>query len=556
MRPLAWLSVLVGVLSLLPTAISIRFSLGHLSFIAGGGRSAGLIASVAVGLGLIAVARGLARGKRRAWAIATLLFAAAAVVHLIHGPDPITVLLSVAMLVALIWFRDDFRAHSDPGSLQQAVVFVPVYLAGVFLFTWITLLAERAHVSPGLSFAGIAETAYKGMIGLDGPYSYGRKVFADFFELSLILLGVAGLLTFLFLLLRTFVQADPPSPERRRKAEAIVREWGDDTLDYFALRRDKNYFFSSDGESLIAYLYVRGTAMVAADPIGPPADTARTVDEFLAFCAGRGWRVAFFAVRESDAEIYRDRGMHTIYLGDEAILHCDEFDLDGGGMKAVRAAVKHVGKDHEFELIAETEAGPELIAELNEISEEWRQGAPERGFTMELGEDVEGANSDFVIAIARKGGRVEGFLRFVPVYGERPGYSLDLMRRRPDSANGITEYLIAEAALALGARGFKRLSLNFAAWGRLLDSAEDAGLSGRLQRLMAKGLNPFFQIQSLRDFNQKFDPEWVPRSVVIDDVSDLPRLALLYASVEGFLEVPVLSTVLEPPIRQRVDAGG
>jgi len=558
LRTLAWLSVLVGLLSLLPTATSIRFSLGHFSFIAGGGRSAGLIASVAVGLGLIAVARGLARGKRRAWAIATVLFAAAAVVHLVHGPDPVTVLLSAAMLVALIWFRDDFRAQGDPGSIQQALLFVPAYLIGVFLFTWITLFAERAHVSPDLSFWGIVETAYKGMIGLDGPYSYGREVFADFFEISLIVLGVGGLLTFLYLFLRTFVQADPPSAERREHAEEIVRRWGDDTLDYFALRRDKNYFFSADGRSLIAYLYVRGTAMVAADPIGPPGEEGRTIDQFLAFCAERGWRVAFFAVREADAELYRERGMHTIYLGDEAVLHCDEFCLDGAGMKAVRTAVKHVGKGHSFELIAETEAGPELIAELNEISEEWREGAPERGFTMELGEDVEGKQSDFVLAIAREkqGGRVAGFLRFVPVYGEEPGYSLDLMRRRPDSANGMTEYLIAEAALTLGARGFKRLSLNFAAWGRLLDSAEDAGLSARLQRLMAKGLNPFFQIQSLRDFNQKFDPEWVPRSVVIDDVSDLPRLAMLYASVEGFLEVPVLSRVLEPPIRQRVEATG
>jgi lysyl-tRNA synthetase len=556
LRSLAWLSVLVGLLSLLPTATSIRFSLGHFSFIAGEGRSAGLIASVAIGLGLIAVARGLSRGKRRAWAIATGLFAAAEVVHLIHGPDPITVLLSAAMLVALIWFRDDFRAQGDPGSIQQAFLFVPAYLVGVFLFTWITLFAERAHVSPDLSFWGIVETAYKGMIGLDGPYAYGREVFADFFEISLIVLGVAGLLILLYLVLRTFVQADPPSADRRARAEEIVRQWGDDTLDYFALRRDKNYFFSADGRSLIAYLYVRGTAMVAADPIGPPGEEARTLDEFLAFCAERGWRVAFFAVRESDAELYRGRGMHTIYLGDEAILHCDEFSLDGAGMKAVRAAVKHVEKGHSFELIAETEASPELIAELNEISEEWRKGAPERGFTMELGEQVEGRQPDFVIAIAREkqGGRVAGFLRFVPVYGAEPGYSLDLMRRRPDSTNGMTEYLIAEAALALGARGFKRLSLNFAAWGRLLDSAEDAGISGRLQRLMAKGLNPFFQIQSLRDFNQKFAPEWVPRSIVIDDVADLPRVAMLYASVEGFLELPVLSRVLEPPIRQRVEA--
>jgi lysyl-tRNA synthetase len=555
LRPLAWLSVLVAILSLLPTATSIRFDIGHFSFIEGGGRSAGLIASVAIGLGILAVARGLSRGKRRAWAIAVILFAAAAVVHLIHGPDPISVLLSAAMLGALIWFRQDFRAHGDPGSLLQAALFVPIYLLGVFAFTTITLFAEREHVTPDLTFWGNVETAYKGMVGLDGPYAYGREVFGDFFEITLIMLGVIGLLTFLYLLLRTFVQAEPPSAERRRKAEEIVRRWGDDTLDYFALRRDKSYFFSSDGRSLIAYLYVRGTAMVAADPIGPPQDTARTLDEFLAFCAKRGWRVAFFAVREADADLYKERGMHPIYLGDEAIVHPDKFTLEGAEMKAARTAVKHVAKDHDFELIAETEASQELIDELNEISAEWRDGSPERGFTMELGEEVGGTNPDFVIAIAKqRSGRVAGFLRFVPVYGSEPGYSLDLMRRRPDSANGMTEYLIAEAALALGSRGFQRLSLNFAAWGRLLDSAEGAGLTGKVQRLMAKGLNPFFQIQSLRDFNQKFDPEWVPRSIVIDDVSDLPRVAMLYASVEGFLDVPVLSRVLEAPLRQRVEA--
>ncbi len=553
---LAWSSVLVAIFSLLPTATSIRLSLGHLSFVHSGGRSAGLILSVAIGLGIIGVARGLSRGKRRAWTIAIVLFALAAVVHLVHGPDPISVLLSAAMLIALVWFRRDFRAQGDPGSLTQAVAFVPVYLLFVFVFTSITLFAERAHVTPDLSFWGNIETAYLGLIGLAGPYTYHRNVFHDFFETALLVLGILGLLSFLYLVFRTFVQAEPPTPERRHRAEEIVRRWGDDTLDYFALRRDKNYFFAADGQSLVAYLYVRGTAMVAADPIGPPGCEERTIDEFLAFCAERGWRVACFAVREADAETYRARGMHVIYLGDEAILRCDRFSLDGAGMKAVRSAVKHVEKAHTFELIAENEAAPELVAELNEISEEWRKGAPERGFTMELGEDVEGVNADFVLAIARdrKTERVEGFLRFVPVYGAEPGYSLDLMRRRPASANGMTEFLIARAAVGLGARGFKRLSLNFAAWGRLLDSAEDAGLSGRLQRLMAKGLNPFFQIQSLRDFNQKFGPEWVPRSVVIDDLSDLPRIAMLYASVEGFLEVPVLSRVLEPPIRQRVEA--
>jgi lysylphosphatidylglycerol synthetase-like protein (DUF2156 family) len=275
------------------------------------------------------------------------------------------------------------------------------------------------------------------------------------------------------------------------------------------------------------------------------------LDEFLAFCRERGWGVAFLAVREADAPLYRDRGMHVLYLGDEAILRCDTFALEGKAMKPVRDAVRRVGRDHTFELLRESDATPALVAELNAISAAWREGAEERGFTMELGEDVEGRDPDFLIALARDAhGEPAGFLRFVPAYGEDLGYSLDLMRRKPDSANGLTEFLIASAALELGRRGVRRLSLNFAAWGRLLDSAEDAGVAGRFERRVARGLNPYFQIQSLRDFNQKFGPQWLPRSIVIDDLGELPKVALLYASVEGFLDLPLVGRLFVPPVRR------
>ena len=87
---------------------------------------------------------------------------------------------------------------------------------------------------------------------------------------------------------------------------------------------------------MIAYAYVRGYAMVAADPIGPPEDMGEVLDEFLDFCDEEGWGVAFLAVREETTPVYRERGMHSLYLGDEAILHCREFTLEGAGMKAVR----------------------------------------------------------------------------------------------------------------------------------------------------------------------------------------------------------------------------
>ena len=181
--------------------------------------------------------------------------------------------------------------------------------------------------------------------------------------------------------------------------------------------------------------------MVAADPIGPPEEVGEALDEFLAYCAEQGWKAAFLAVREDATPMYRERGLHSLYLGDEAILHCRDFSLEGGDMKAVRSAVTRVGKDHRFELIKETDASRPLIDELNEISEEWRDGAEERGFTMG-GQDVEGTEEDFLLAIARETatgatGRAPDssacpLLRRRPRLLARPDAPPPRLRQRPD----------------------------------------------------------------------------------------------------------------------------
>ena len=94
---------------------------------------------------------------------------------------------------------------------------------------------------------------------------------------------------------------------------------------------------------------------------------------------------------------YEQRGLHGIYLGDEAIIHCDRFTLEGGEMKPVRSAVSRVGKRARFKLIRESDAGPELVRRLNEISAAGAGTSEERGFTMELGRDVEGDDPDFLL---------------------------------------------------------------------------------------------------------------------------------------------------------------
>jgi lysylphosphatidylglycerol synthetase-like protein (DUF2156 family) len=188
------------------------------------------------------------------------------------------------------------------------------------------------------------------------------------------------------------------------------------------------------------------------------------------------------------------------------------------------------------------------VEHLNAISARWRGKNPERGFTMSLSQDVRGAgaNPEFLLCVAlRDDGTPSGFLRLVPAYGPSFGYTLDLMRHDPDAPNGMTEFLISKSALTLRDEGVVRMSMNFAAWGRLFEIAP----SNVRQRVMRWGiglLNPFFQVKSLHDFNAKFSPEWLPRVIVYERRADLGRVATLYAGVEGFLAVPVIGELFVP----------
>ncbi len=484
---------------------------------------AGRVASVLIGLLLILLAGALAKGKRTAWRIAVALFLLGALVHVLKGPHPPAVAVCLAMVVALVLTRSRFRAGPDPPSLLRLTRFVPIYLATVLTFGLASLYLERR---------------------------------AEFFPAALLALGVAGLVMFAVLLLRPLRAARPHTGADRQRARRLVHTYGSDTLASFALRDDKSFFFGSDGEAMLAYTYLGGYALVSGDPIGAPESVPGAVDEFLALCDERAWQPAFLAVRESDFPHYAARGFRSFYLGDEAIMRCDTFTLQGSARKSLRGAVRRVGRSHRFALIAESHAPPRLVEQLNAISARWRGKAPERGFTMSLSQDVRGAGADpgFLLCVAFDADGVPGgFLRLVPVYGPDYGYTLDLMRHDPDAPNGMTEFLIAGAARALGERGVVRMSMNFAVWGRLFADDIPSTPAQRLARRAVGVLNPFFQIKSLYDFNAKFDPQWLPRVLVYRRPTDLARVGLLYAGAEGFLAVPGIGALLVPKAVGRVD---
>ena len=502
---------------------------------------------LAIGLALLYLAGQLARRRRLAWVVAVLLFGASAVVNILRVHHGYAAVYSVLMVVLLALSREQFTAPGDPPTLFEFLRFLPWYSSGVMIYGLSALYLERSNIDPDLTFAGALRTVTLGIFGIDGPYTYTRSTFEWIYPTSLLVIGLGGLAWALVLLFRPIIARPEEGRASWHEASEILRLYGRDSLDHFALRDDKLFFFSSDSRAFIAYTYLGRHALVSGDPVGDRNSCALVIDEFLDMCAERAWAVAFLAVRESDRQMYLDRGLHTVYLGDEAVVHCRGFSMEGRRWKSIRQSSGRVSRTYRFLWIPEDQAGPALIAELNAISARWRGKAPERGFTMTLGQAIEGTNPSFMLCIAMdEQDRPGGFLRIVPIHGDDPGYTLDLMRRDPDTPNGMTEFLLTRTMMQLDSMGLDRLSMNFAAWGKFFEDDVEYSILQRCAKLVLNLLSPFYQIRSLKEFNQRFHPEWIPRCIVYDDLRSLPRVALLYSGVEGFLNIPVIGRFFLP----------
>lgn len=81
------------------------------------------------------------------------------------------------------------------------------------------------------------------------------------------------------------------------------------------------------------------------------------------------------------------------------------------------------------------------MAEVMKRTEDWRGNQTERGFSMALGRLGDPADGNCLIVLAYDSDEVlRGLLSFVP-WG-RGGVSFDVMRRDPQSANGLMEFMV------------------------------------------------------------------------------------------------------------------
>jgi lysyl-tRNA synthetase, class II len=492
---------------------------------------------VATSLGLLLLARGLARRRHRAWQAAVLVLGLSAVLHVVKGLDVEEAIFDIVVLVLLVRKRRAFYATGDPGGPQRAGVAALQAFAGLVAYG---LVAIAIHdVVRDMAFHPVAalRSVLYGMVGQDVGANPGR--FQHEVTLSLAVATITCAAYVVWLAVRSHQPKAGASERDRRDARRLVEELGCDSLAWFALRQDKSYFFDADRRAFIAYRAAGGFAVVSGDPIGD-ADVFGTVaDGFLRHCHERAWRVSALGVGPVGRDLWEARGLRTAYVGDEAIVRPADFSLEGRAIRKVRQSVTRLQKaGYTCRVMRAGELGPDGWAQVEQISEAWLDGAPERGFSMAIDDMRAPGNASAVLALALDPeGLVAGFVHLAPVPAAA-GLSLSTMRRLADTPNGLMEFVLCETFVWAREHGIERVSLNFAAFGELLRAEGDLRRRDRVARFALSKADRYFQVERLLAFNRKFMPLWEPRYAAFESYSDVPVAALVSLSLESLLIWP------------------
>jgi lysyl-tRNA synthetase class 2 len=447
--------------------------------------------------------------------------------------------VTAALLVVLPICRDAFPSRLEPGARLRALavlvsglaVSVAVSIALSLSFPGhLTTLARKIAWSVRVSFGLEPDASDVGWLGQHGHH--WAAVVAG-------LISAASLVAAALVFLRSARAAAYLSAQDELAVRGLLLRAGErDSLGYFATRHDKSVVFGPERGAALTYRVVTNVSLASADPIGPPAQWAGAINEWLAEARRFGWFPAVLAASEDGARAYTAAGLKALPIGDEAIIDVDGFTLEGPTMQQLRQAVRRVDRaGYRIEVRQHADLSAAELAELDRRAQDWRGEDTERGFSMALGRVGDPADGSCVAVLARDGdGQLRGFLSMVP-WGRR-GLSLDLMRRDRRAENGLTEALVV--ALIEASRrdlGVTRISLNFAMFRGIFSAAEQvsAGPVTRATSGVMSFASRFWQIETLYRSNARYLPRWEPRYLCYDSALTLTRVAVAAGMAEGFL---------------------
>ena len=465
------------------------------------------------GAALLLLARGLQRRLDAAYQITVGVIGAGILFQLFKGGDYEEAIILAVMLFALIASRRHF--YRKASLFNEG--FGPGWLAAILL-----VLISSAW----LGFFSYKHVEYSQ--DLWWHFSF-RADAPRFLRASVGVVGVLLLFSIQRLLRPAPEEPDPPTIEEVERAGMILVKEKNSQAN-IALLGDKALLFSPSGGAFLMY-GVEGRSWIAmGDPVGADDEKQELIWQFRELCdLHAGWPV-FYEVRRKNLHFYLDLGLTLLKIGEEARVALEGFSLDGGKRKWMRYALRRAEAEGcSFEIIE----SDTVIDDLRCISDSWlaEKRTREKGFS--LGFFSEQYIRRCAVAVVRRGDQIVAFANLWNGAGEE--LSVDLMRHLPDAPAGVMDYMFLSLMLWGQKNGYHWFNLGMAPLSGL-ENRSLGTLWSRLGSLAYRFGENFYNFQGLRQYKEKFDPEWEPMYLASPGGLALPRiLTNLTALISGGL---------------------
>ncbi len=478
------------------------------------------LASVAAGIALLFLARGLARRRRDAFHVTLVVLGVGALASLLKGADYEEAILAVLAL-ALMWpARRFFHRRADRLDLGLTPL-------------WLTVIAVTLGVSVWLGFYVFRDIPYEASLLTTASIDNDAGRF-----LRALVLGAAlvfSALVIWLLSLRRPGRDEGPSAADMEAAARIAASVSE-TGAQLALLGDKRFLFDDAKTGFIMFADSGRSRVALGDPVAPAPETQRELLwRFLETCdAADRWPV-FYEASQDLLPLYLDAGLSAHKLGEEALVDLKDFTLAGGRMAGLRQGARAAERKGLAFSVVGADAVPALIAEMKAVSDAWlaEKKGGEKGFSLGRFDPVYLAR--YPAALVRDGeGRLLAFANLWPG-ADKAELSVDLMRHVPHPPQGLMDMLFSGILLWGQAEGYQRFNLGMAPMSGL-STHRLAPLWQRAGSYIFSRWGALYNFQGLRAYKQKFSPRWEARYLVSPGGAPLARVLLnVTALVSGGL---------------------
>jgi len=473
-----------------------------------------------MGTGLLLLARGLQRRLDAAWLLAALFLAAGIAASLLKGFDYEEALILGILLAGLLPSRRQFY--------RRASLFSERFTPG-----WIAAIATVLIGSAWLGFFSYQHVEYSHDLWWDFSFS-GEGEAPRFLRAMVGAVGVALLFGIAKLLQPASFEPTLPDAEAmhqvRTVAIAFPRSYA-----HLALLGDKALLFNEKRNAFLMYGVEGRTWVAMGDPVAmDERERSELAWRFRELCERHGGWPVFYQVHPDHLGLYVELGLTLLKFGEEARVHLAEFSLDGKARKAMRNSVNRLERDgYRFEIIAAAAVTP-WLPQLRAVSDAWlgEKNSREKGFSLGFfSEDYLRAGP---VAVVWRDLEIVAFANLWQGGGAE--LSVDLMRHRPESPNGLMDYLFIQAMLWGRAQGYEWFNLGMAPLAGL-QNRNFAPLWNRFGALVFGRGEALYNFRGLHQFKNKFDPRWEARYLAVPGGMALPRiLADVTALIAGGLK--------------------